>query len=119
MRAIRWVAHSKDDRIIQKNKDLFTHYNLNSINQIEATRFDKITHKKFNLTTQKSLQPNSLGSIIGQYKSVVTKKIRQMGMKEFNWQSNYYDLIIRSKPELMAIRKYILDNPTQHQITGG
>jgi hypothetical protein len=42
-----------------------------------------------------------------------------MGMKEFNWQSNYYDLIIRSKPELMAIRKYILDNPTQHQITGG
>ncbi len=56
--AIGSVAHSKDDRITQKNKDLFTHDNLNSIKQLEVTRFDKITHKKFNLTTQKSFQPN-------------------------------------------------------------
>jgi len=34
----------------------------------------------------KSLQPNTLGSIIGQFKSVVTKKIRQSGRINFKWQ---------------------------------
>jgi len=37
------------------------------------------------------LQPNSLGSIIGQFKSVVTKKIRKMGLADFKWQRNYHE----------------------------
>jgi REP element-mobilizing transposase RayT len=101
--------------IAQNNKNPITYDKLKSIKQLEATQFEKITHKKFNLTTKKSLQPNSLGSIIGQYKSMVTKNIRKMGLPEFRWQRNYYDRIIRSKPELIAIRKYIKDNPINYR----
>jgi len=62
-----------------------------------------------------SIKPDSLGSIIGQYKSMVTKNIRKLGLYDFHWQRNYYDRIIRSKPELFAIRRYIADNPMKHQ----
>ncbi len=58
-----------------------------------------------------TLSPASLGSIIGQYKSVVSKKIRKMGMNDFHWQRNYYDRVIRNDAELYSIRKYILNNP--------
>ncbi len=35
----------------------------------------------------KTLQPNSLGSIIGQFKSVCTKRIYAAGFGDFGWQS--------------------------------
>ncbi len=63
-----------------------------------------------------TLKPESLGSIIGQYKSVVSKKIRKMGMNDFHWQRNYYDRVIRNDAELFAIRKYILNNPINQQL---
>ncbi len=58
-----------------------------------------------------TLNSNSLGSIIGQFKSVTTKRIRKAGITEFKWQRNYYDRIIRNEKELFNIRKYILQNP--------
>ena len=61
---------------------------------------------------QKSrLYPNSLGSIIGQFKSVSTKKIRAKGFANFGWQSRYYDRIIKSKIQLDAACQYIKNNP--------
>jgi len=73
------VAHDKKVGIIDRNsKQFFNKYD------------DPLSHKKFSLNFQKSLQPNSLSSIIGQYKSVVTKKIHNMGFTEFQWQRNYY-----------------------------
>ncbi len=59
----------------------------------------------------KSLQPNTLGSIIGQFKSVVTKKIRQSGRINFKWQRGFYDRVIRNDDELNRIREYIIYNP--------
>jgi putative transposase len=55
--------------------------------------------------------PSSLGSIICQFKSSCTKKIRLMGNKDFQWQKRFYDHIIRNKHELFIIRKYIINNP--------
>jgi putative transposase len=57
------------------------------------------------------LQPDSLGSIICQYKSVTTKRIRAVGHRQFAWQSRYHDHIIRNGPELERIRRYIRENP--------
>lgn len=37
-----------------------------------------------------TLQPNSLGSIVGQFKSVCTKQIRRFE-SNFKWQSRFYD----------------------------
>ena len=57
------------------------------------------------------LHPNSLGSIMGQFQSIVTKQIRKFGIEYFSWQRNYWERIIRNKNELNKIRKYIRDNP--------
>ena len=58
-------------------------------------------------------KPGSIGAIIGQYKSVVTKRINQIREThgEPIWQRNYHDHIIRDETELVNIRAYIADNP--------
>lgn len=86
------------------------------MNDVGAT--GSVAHKtlKRESVVQITLKPESLGSIIGQYKSVVTKKIHKMGLRDFRWQRNYYDRVIRNDAELFAIRKYILNNPMNHQL---
>ncbi len=69
-----------------------------------------------NVSTTTKLKPNSLGSIIGQFKSVCTKRIRQMGNDEFAWQSRFYDHIIRNDQSLNNIRQYIQYNPMRWEI---
>lgn len=58
-----------------------------------------------------TLQSNSLGSIIGQIKSICSKQIHALGYKKFAWQERYYERIIRNEKELYNIRKYIEENP--------
>ena len=55
----------------------------------------------------------SLGAIIAQYKSIVTKRINAVrGTPGASvWQRNYYEHIIRTERALDAIRRYIAENP--------
>jgi putative transposase len=59
--------------------------------------------------------PDSIGTIIGQFKSVVTKRINKLrgtpGARL--WQRNYYEHVIRNEMDLNDIRQYILDNPVK------
>jgi len=59
--------------------------------------------------------PGSLGAIIGNFKSVTTRRINRVrhspGLRV--WQRNYYERIIRNERELNAIRQYIHDNPSR------
>ncbi len=66
-------------------------------------------------TTPSGPPRGSLGAIIGQYKSVVTKKIRKMANAPnwLVWQRNYYERIIRNERELIAVREYIMNNPVR------
>ena len=59
------------------------------------------------------IRPNTLGAIIGQFKSMTTKRINQLrGTTGLSvWQRNYYEHIIRNEDELYRIRQYIRDNP--------
>jgi putative transposase len=61
---------------------------------------------------------NSLASIIGSFKSAVTKRINEHrntpGGKV--WQSNYYEHIIRNEKDLFHIRKYIEQNPLKWEL---
>jgi putative transposase len=58
------------------------------------------------------VQPGSLGSIIRQYKSSVTRMIVQKkGGVPRIWQRNYYEHIIRDEAEHNRIRLYIESNP--------
>lgn len=62
------------------------------------------------------LKSNSLGSIIGQFKSISTKRIRKSGLIEFSWQPGFYEHIIRNEQALENIRKYISLNPLKWDI---
>jgi putative transposase len=55
----------------------------------------------------------SVGAIVGQFKSKVTKRInswQQVVGKEV-WQRNYYEHVIRDEDDLNRVREYIENNP--------
>ena len=66
-------------------------------------------------STRHTLQPGSLGAVIGQFKSLVTNRIN--GLQNVAgrpiWQRNYYERIIRNEPEMDRITRYIESNPTR------
>jgi REP element-mobilizing transposase RayT len=64
--------------------------------------------------------PGSLGAIIGNYKSVVTRRINQLRDTPGApvWHRNYYDRIVRNQSQLDAFRRYIIDNPARWAADG-
>ena len=63
------------------------------------------------VSTAPRLRSGSLGSIVGQFKSASTKRIREAGFRDFAWQARFYDHIIRNQDSLEKIRDYIRHNP--------
>ena len=53
---------------------------------------------------------NSLSSIMGSYKSAVTRHCNRLGL-EFGWQSRFHEHIIRDAAEYQRIKNYIANNP--------
>lgn len=62
-----------------------------------------------------TLHPGSLGAMMGQFKSSVTKRIQRLPHAPEHpiWQRNYYEHIIRNEKSLNMIRSYILNNPAK------
>ena len=57
-------------------------------------------------------KPNSLGAIVGSFKSAVTKRIGQKNI----WQRNYYEHIIHNEKEWDKIHRYIESNPVNWEL---
>ena len=59
------------------------------------------------------LIPNSVPAIVGNFKSVVARRINNVRRThgEPVWQRGYYERIVRNERELNAIREYIRLNP--------
>ena len=55
----------------------------------------------------------SLGAIVGQFKSIVTKQINKIRNTPGTpvWPRNYYEHVIRNEKELNTTREYIQNNP--------
>lgn len=53
---------------------------------------------------------NTVSSIIGSYKSVVTRNARKIN-PDFGWQPRFWDSIIRDIKSYQRIRRYIINNP--------
>jgi putative transposase len=70
------------------------------INQIPTKNFPLMKNPKM-----------TLGKIIRYYKARSTKYIHDSGYPDFQWQSLFYDRIIRNDKELDNIRDYIVNNP--------
>ena len=63
-------------------------------------------------------QPGSVSSIVGSYKSIVSKSINKLFhqhniQQSFSWQKRFYDGIIRHETALRNIRNYIYNNPVK------
>jgi len=71
------------------------------INSIEKT----IGQQRF-----QNIGKNSISSIIGSYKSAVTKHAHRLGF-EFAWQTRFHDHIIRDEKSFNTISNYIINNP--------
>mgnify|MGYP002863282802 CR=1 FL=1 len=57
---------------------------------------------------------NSISSIVGNYKSAVTKHAHRLGY-DFEWQTRFHDHIIRDEKAFLNISNYILNNPRKWQ----
>lgn len=53
---------------------------------------------------------NSVSSIIGSYKSAISKHAHRLGF-DFEWQERFYDNIIRDDEAFNTISEYIVNNP--------
>ena len=53
----------------------------------------------------------TIGSIVRGFKIGVTNWYRQQSIESVIWQRNYWEHIVRNKPELDRIRHYIANNP--------
>lgn len=64
------------------------------------------------------LASSSIGAIIGQFKSIVTKHINKMWntLQAPVWQRNYYEHVIRDDESLNLIREYIQTNPLRWEL---
>lgn len=68
-----------------------------------------------NAPSQRRSDPSqeSLGTIVGNFKSVTARRINQLRVAPGTpvWQRNYYERIIRDEDELRRARGYIANNP--------
>ncbi len=55
---------------------------------------------------------NTISSIVGSYKSAVSKHARRLGF-DFSWQSRFHDHIIRDEHAYLNISNYIENNPAK------
>ena len=63
-----------------------------------------------------SPKAGSLSTIIRSYKSAVTRLCGLQGVKQFAWQTRFYDHIIRDEKSLRNIRRYIMNNPAKWEL---
>lgn len=83
----------------------------------DVNRRDVVTDENKNQRMSEiSPKSGSLGTIIRSYKGSVTSWCNRNRIEYFNWQTNYYDQIVRDKKSFNRIREYIYYNPIRwHQ----
>ncbi|MGB9882897.1 MAG: transposase [Microgenomates group bacterium] len=116
-----WINTKQIRKNIDLDEFIIMPNHLHGIIVIKNKLNVKINKYQFNVETSRrdvstiknifKLKPNSLGSIIGQFKSKTTKKIHNLGYLNFHWQSRFWDHIIRNEKSLNEIRQYIKNNP--------
>jgi len=96
--ATRWVAQDKTmhERMIH-------------------TIHERAIHR---IAPTKTLQSNTIGSILGQFKSIVTKQINKIRDNPGCpvWQRNFYEHVVRNDDELNRARQYVMDNPLKWEL---
>ena len=68
--------------------------------------------------TERSRPFPTLSSVVGLYKSGVTKEIHEVAPMVKIWQKSFNDVIIRNEKAYNEICEYIYDNPQRAEIDG-
>ena len=89
----------------QTNVSTITH-NVSLISPNISVKNQNIHHPEIAI---KNWQPNSIGSIICQFKSICTKRINPKVIF-FAWQPRYHDIIVKDKKQYIFIKNYIQNN---------
>ena len=88
----------------------------NALHPVETPRRGVSTRHILNPPHNPEWKPNSLGSIICQFKSICTKRIYAIGFPDFAWQTRFHESIVRNEKHLNAIREYIINNPLKFEL---
>ena len=75
-----------------------------------------VTSRDLSLNDKLKPKVKSLSEIIGAFKTMSSKELHKMGLKDFKWQRSFYDRVIRNEKELFFIRRYIEQNPLSLEI---
>lgn len=81
-----------------------------------------LCYKAFDDNYQPGIKPRSISSIIGSYKSSVTKfcnenyKNHDFYPSKTIWQQNFYEHVIRNERDLLALQEYIANNPLRWEL---
>jgi len=122
-----WVVmpnHIHGIIFIQKNMDMLI-AQTTTINTRRDTplaclydNVDNMAHP-YLLTRQRKfgqLPKKSIASMINHFKGAIKKWANANGWRDFCWQKNYHDHIIRNEKELNRIREYIFNNPLNWEL---
>ena len=60
----------------------------------------------------------AISAVVGSVKSAASKLVNRVpeGRRILTWQRGYYEHVIRSEREMLAIRQYIVNNPLQWEL---
>jgi REP element-mobilizing transposase RayT len=105
---IHGVLIITDDNANVDNVETGHALSLQSDNQSEPEQ-KTIGQQRF-----QNIGKNSISSIVGSYKSAVTKHANRLGF-DFAWQTRFHDHIIRDDKSFQHISNYIINNPANWQ----
>ena len=57
--------------------------------------------------------PGAVASIMRQYKSIVTKRVRAIDPTVRLWQRGFHGRVVRTEREADALRRYVIENPAR------
>jgi putative transposase len=101
--------------IVRPNVELGTYVIMpNHIHGVLVFMDDTVGATRRVAPTKTTLQSGSLGAVMAQFKSIVTKRINRLQNVTGRpvWQRNYYEHIIRDDREMDRIHRYIESNPS-------
>ena len=81
---------------------------LHGIITITGTK-PSLINTEVSVEKSRKKRSGTISSIVGGYKSAVTKHARRRGF-EMVWQRRFYDVVIRDKVALERVEKYIQEN---------
>ncbi|MBS7255200.1 transposase [Flavobacterium branchiicola] len=98
--------------IIDKQLNNIDLENVNNMNDVDGVETGHVLSLSSNPGSQRfqNIGKNTISSIVGSYKSAVTKHANRLGYPH-QWQKLFYDNIIRDNNQYQRISDYIVSNP--------